>query len=379
MNLTLVISSLRGGGSERVISLMANWWAARGRAVTVLTMDQGGSPPFYPLHEKVRHRALGTAGHSANAAAGAANNLRRVAALRRAIKDSRPDAVISFLDRTNILTLLATRGLGVPVVVSERNDPAHNDIGRMWRFLRLRELTYPRAAAVVVQTRGVTARYGPAIRGRIQVIPNPVPPAPPAPEGAGPALRRPALLAVGSLHPQKGFDLLLAAFASLSRRHPDWSLTILGDGPLRAPLLQTGKGLGGRFQMPGRVRNVHDFYRGGDIFVLSSRWEGFPNVLCEALAAGLPAVAADCPFGPAEILRPGIDGLLFPAGDAAALEAALDRLMGDHSLRAALAGRAPEVVQRFSLERVMGLWDQCLDQALGGAATPPAPSGERAG
>lgn len=365
MNITLVISSLRGGGSERVITLMANWWTAQGRAVTILTLDDGGSPPFYPLHEKVRHRPLGAAGLSAHAAAGAMNNLRRAAVLRRAIRESRPDAVISFLDRTNILTLLATRGLRVPVVVSERNDPAHNDIGRMWRLLRLRELTYPRAAAVVVQTQGVIARYGRAIREKIQLIPNPVPPPPPADDKAQPACSRPALLAVGSLQPQKGFDLLLTAFAALGERHPDWSLTILGEGPLRASLLETARGLGvnKRFELPGRVRNVQDYYRSAEIFVLSSRWEGFPNVLCEALAAGLPAVAADCPFGPAEILRPEVDGLLFPAGDAAALAGALDRLMADPHLRAALARRASEVVERFSLERVMGLWEECLERA----------------
>lgn len=364
MRLTLVIPGLDdAGGAERVMATLANAWARRGWPITLLTFDDGAEPPFYPLHPAIDHRPLAIAGASDSPLSAVAANLRRVRVLRRAIAASKPDVVVSFMDQTNIVVLLATRGLGLPVIVAEHNDPAHHPIGRGWGSLR--RALYPRATRVAMLTERAASHFAPAIRRRVAVIPNPI--ALPAPDPARQAGNDggPTLVAVGRLDAQKGFDLLLRAFARIAPNHPEWRLVIWGNGPQRDDLerLRDDLGLAARVSLPGTTDRIHQKLDTSDLFVLSSRYEGFPMALCEAMAVGLPVVAFDCPTGPREIVRPGIDGVLVPPEDVAALAAALDRLMGDPADRRRLAERAPEVLDRFGLEPVLAIWDDVLREA----------------
>jgi glycosyltransferase involved in cell wall biosynthesis len=172
------------------------------------------------------------------------------------------------------------------------------------------------------------------------------------------------LLAVGRLEAQKGFDWLEDAFINLAKRYPDWDLVILGDGPQHATLQDQARaaGLEKRIFLPGRGGNVGEWYERADLYVTSSRFEGFPNTLAEAMAYGLPAVSFDCDTGPRDIIRHEVDGLLVPPGDVAALTAALDQLMGDADLRQRFAERAVEARDRFSMERIAGMWEELFEE-----------------
>jgi glycosyltransferase involved in cell wall biosynthesis len=190
---------------------------------------------------------------------------------------------------------------------------------------------------------------------------EPVVPVPELPEG------RKRLLAVGRLHPVKGFDTLIESFAMLSNYFPDWDLVILGEGEQRAPLEARIEELElqERIQLPGRVGNMADWYEQSDLYVLSSRMEGLSNSLLEAMASGLTAVAFDCDTGPREIIRANIDGVLVrPIEDVEALAAHLSDLMSNDDKRQRLARRATDVRDRFSSARVLALWQQVLEQCL---------------
>ena len=179
------------------------------------------------------------------------NNSRRLVQLRRAVRASRPDVVLSFLSATNVLTILATRGLGVPVLVSERSDPQRQSLPPAWRLLR--RLTYPFARNVVVQSDEVIARLPWPSRRRAVVAPNPIllP--------AGLQVRdQPVIVGVGRLVPLKRFDLLIRAFAANASACPGWRLVVRGDGPERPRLeaLAIESGVGDRVQLPGQTRRL---------------------------------------------------------------------------------------------------------------------------
>lgn len=374
-HIALVIAGLAGGGAERVISALANQLAARGHAVSLVTLDAMATD-FYALHPGVRRLRLGAA-VSGGRVRRLACELSLLRALRATIRRAAPDAVLSFGAETNVRTLIACAGMRVPVVVSERTDPAQHHVGEPWAVLRRH--VYRLATHVVAQTeaaaRWVRARTS---ARRVVVIPNPVAPPPPA----QPTARRfpaPAVVAMGRLRPEKGYDLLLEAFRSARARHPAWHLAFIGDGPERERLERDAArlGLADAVTFVGELAQPLDVLRQGDVFALSSRYEGFPNALLEAMACGLPVVSFDCPSGPGDIVRHEADGLLVPPLEVEALGDALTRLMGDASLRARLADSARAVVDRFAADRVVPQWVALLRRPAHAPRVPERPASAR--
>lgn len=362
MRIVTVIYSMGCGGAERVMATLANAWSERGHQVSVLTL--AGQPSFYPLSPAVDYQTLDVAAPSRNFTHLWRNNLRRMSELRRRVRSLRPDVVISFLDATNVVTLLTTRGLRVPVIVCEHTDPAYSTCSTTWKVLRV--LTYPAASAVTVLTDNVLRDMRWLLGKRGVVMPNPVV-LPSVAVLAAPSTKTDKrLVAMGRLLPVKGFDSLLAAFGQIAAVHPEWTLTILGEGPMRRTLQEQVErlGLAGRVDLHGRVTDPFPWLRSADLFVMTSLHEGFPCALCEALACGVPAVSFDCPSGPRAIIRDGVDGLLVPNGNVHALAAAFSRLMVDEGERRRMASRAPEVLQRFGLENILHRWDQLFAHVL---------------
>lgn len=369
----MFIHSLSGGGAERVTATLANHWAQQGWLVTIVTAA-GVERDFYELDERVERIALECDATSANTWQALGNNFRRIRALRRILKEHRPDAAVAMMTTANAVLAWASLGLPVVTVGSERTYPPAMPLGRAWSMVR--RWSYPHLSALVAQTRQSAAwLQGNAPAPRIAVIPNPVRfPLPAHEPRLSPTVAREGtgcsrlLMAVGRLGEEKRFDRLLDAFASVSQAHPDWMLVILGEGRQRASLEDqiTSLGLGERVRLPGAVGNVGEWYEAADIYSLTSRFEGFPNTLIEALAHGLPAVAVDCETGPREILRHEVDGLLVPQDDQKGLVEALDRIMGDPELRARLAERAVEAQGRFAVSSVAVRWEQLFNSLRNG-------------
>lgn len=168
------------------------------------------------------------------------------------------------------------------------------------------------------------------------------------------------LLAIGRFDQGKQFDMLINLFACLAIQHKNWFLRIVGDGTMRPVLQQqiSDLGLDGRVELPGRTDAIGEELVKADVFVLTSKFEGFPNVLLEAMAVGLPCVAFDCPSGPREISLDGQVALLVPLNDSQAMRRALERLMLNDELRLSLGSRArTSVIERFTLDNILGQWD----------------------
>lgn len=361
MNVSCLIGGLNPGGAERVFVRVVEHLAVAGHQVAVITVAEQ-SPKDLALPGGVSRTVVPSEDprwfHPLR-------QLKRLRALRRALLAPQPDVVLSFLTETNIAALLALFGARVPAVVSERVDIRQHALSPRWEWLR--RMTYIHAATVVVQTDDLAnwlSRHRP--RWRTMAIPNPVVP-PTTAYGPLPASPMPpaVVLGMGRLVRQKGFDVLVAAFAQAAASRPGWGLLIVGEGPDRAALAEAARtaGISDRVLLPGRVDPPWQLFRSASIFVLSSRYEGFPNALAEAMSYGLPVISTDCPTGPSELIRDGVDGALVPVDDVPALAEVLAVFMDDERERRRLGTAATAVVDRFAAERVLPRWEHVLESA----------------
>ena len=369
MRILFIIYSLGGGGAERVTAHSANYFAEIKKwEVAILTL--AGHKDFYALSPKVVRIDAAVPAAPNGFPASFFVNLRRIIRIRKELSAFRPDLVVTEMPASNVLGILAATGTGRKVVIEERIHPPKMPLPPVWRLLR--KITYPFASSAVALTRKTAAWFGEeaGVPGA-SVIPNPaVYPL----EKTPPEVKRAEflketrkfILSAGRFDGQKGFDLLIEAFSALSRKHPAWDLVILGDGPDREKIKELSEkmGLKGRVFFPGRAGNMGDWYEAAGIYALSSRFEGFPNVLIEAMSYGVPSVAFDCDTGPADIIRDGLDGILAPPENIESFAAALDRLMSDGELRKKFSVKAAEVRERFSMEKITVMWEQLFESLL---------------
>ena len=361
LRVLFAVPSLAGGGAERVVltllgHLDRSRFAPELAAATLSGPYAGQVPADVPAHDLGSARARGAV-------------LRLAGLVRR----SRPDVLFSTLGHLNLLAMLARPLYGRPgpaLVARETNIPSLN-LGQspypgLFRLLYRR--LYPRFDRVVCQSRDMQAdlvdNFGlPADRAR--VIHNPVDAEAVAARAAEGGADLPAgfvnLVAAGKLLRQKGFDLLLTALALLPAER--FRLTVLGQGPLRESLEEQARrqGLAGRAVFAGFAANPYPWLAGADLFVLSSRYEGLPNVVLEALTLGTPCVAFRCPGGLAEIVREGVNGFLAEPGNPADLARAIRQAADADLDRAAVAATA----EPFRVERIVREYEALLEEAAG--------------
>lgn len=360
----LVISSLAAGGAERVITDLAEFLAAKGYPVTLVTLE-GDRQDHYRLSPEVRRERMNIMWESSGFFASISGMLRRLRMIRRTVRASGADVVVSFVDMTNIRVLLALLGTRIPVIVAERTDPRHHLIGKAWD--KLRRYCYPFATRVVVQTASVATWACTWLPARnVAIVPNAV--RSPNPYSA---IGRPAglpqgniVMGMGRLSPEKGFDRLLQAYHDSGLFEKGWFLVILGEGPERYTLSALAQRLGvtDRLVLPGLQANPDEWLRYADIFALSSRYEGFPNALIEAMQCARACIAFACDSGPADLISHQHDGWLVPADDTPAFTEAL-RVLADHSaLRQTLGKAAAKISERLTGEAVYGQWQAICDE-----------------
>ncbi|MCY1015546.1 glycosyltransferase [Pyxidicoccus sp. MSG2] len=274
--------------------------------------------------------------------------------------------------RAALIAWLAGKLLRKPVVGMIHFDWgafSHEQPKRQLWGLRL---LYPRMQRVVAcghDTAKAFQALVPMKPGQLQVIPNFVDGdtvraagEAPLPDWAVPVYQKPVVVAVGRFEHQKAFDVLIRAHALQRAAGSDHNLVIVGDGSLTGELkaLVTSLDVESSVFFPGFIANPHALMRRAAVFAMSSRFEGLPMVLLEALALGCPVVSTDCPSGPAEVLEHGKHGLLVPMEDPQALANALDRVVGDTAFREELSGRARRRAEELSAERALGAWESLL-------------------
>lgn len=349
----IVLPDLRGGGAERLHVNLANEWLRRGFAVEFVLMS-GDGELLEILHPDVVVSSLNVK---------RARNL--VIPLRNFLKDRRPDVVIAAMWPITMLAVLAwvLSGRHGRIFVSDHSQMSISavqelKVSEIFLGVSMR-LTYPLATGIISVSKGVrddVCRISGIKQSKVNVIYNPA--------ALGFARERLStdtrlalwgggfrfhVVAVGTLKVQKDHATLLKAFSLIADRI-NAKLTIIGDGPLRAELecLIRELGIETRVALPGFMIDPYPWYQTADLFVLSSRWEGFGNVIVEALECGLPVVSTDCPSGPSEILEDGKHGDLVPVENPAELAAAIERSLGSEHDRGALVRRA----QDFSLSKI---------------------------
>lgn len=346
----------RTGGTERVTTVLASELARRGYSVYILSMSHGMKAGF-PVHPSIQLTSLHMQGRSANF-----SDFSRWRALRRFVREEKVDLLVDVDVVLSWYSLPATLGLGTKVVSWEHFHRLINvgDLGQRLRRRMGRWLAVRRAACVVTLTTRDRNQYLAHERCHVPVlaIPNPVTILPTAHAD----LDAKVVLAAGRLVPQKGFDLLLTAWAQVALDFPGWKLRIAGSGPDKEGLVALAGELAieGSISFVSHSSDMDSEYRAATLYAMSSRFEGLPLALIEAKAFGLPIVSFDCACGPSDIVRDGVDGLLVPAGDVNALGAALASLMKDADRRRSF-GAAAAQDSRFALDQITMTWMKLIE------------------
>ena len=358
MRVTLFIYNLGGGGAERVACNLANYLVSPGHNVSLLTVEEENAG--YHLDAKVTHTALSKKEERKGAFSDYAMWLKR---LYKYITASETDCYVAMLLIPIRLLMLLRRAVRVPIIISERNAPSMYPL----RIRMMLMILAGRADGYVFQTTGAKEWYAPIRKNRPwAVIPNAVHERflNPAPEGNK---RKKQIVSVGRLEKQKNFELLIRAFSIVSEKFTDYTLMIYGQGSQRNKLeqLSVNLGLSDKVIFPGFARDIEEKIRESAIFVMSSDFEGMPNALAEALAAGLPCISTDCPCGgPEFLIDSGRNGILVPVGDTRALSEAMLRLLSDEELAKRLGREAFQIRKDLAPHVIYGKWEAFLKEMV---------------
>lgn len=351
--LLFYIDSMQMGGANRVMANLTEYFSSL--CYSVILVNDIRTPEGigeYPISSKVKRLFIMDKTDNGNRIG---KNINRIKKLRKLLKEEKPDVAISFMGPPNGRLLIASIGLKTKVIVSVRNDP-YREYGKGIRK-RIANMLFHLADGCVFQTKDAAAYFDKRIRRKSQIILNPV-------REEFYSIKRQTnpqnIISVGRLFPQKNHALLIQAFAQVADKYPKEKLIIYGEGELRSELqdLITELNLQDRVILPGQSTNIPQILSNTKVFVLSSDYEGMPNALMEAMAAGVPVIATDCPCGGSRTLIENSDqGILVACGNVEHFANALQNVLGDDELRKRMSTEGKMRAEKFCPNVIFKQWE----------------------
>ena len=352
MKIVILVGSLTMGGAERVASLWARGFQQQGHMVSVVLNSK--SEVSYALPEGIEMQNLYSKKKSK-----IVGWLKYIYKLRHYLKRVRPDVIIAVLEPHGLAAQIATVGMGIPIINTEHNTFDFPFSARMIMFRKL--FVNKIYDKVTVLTQADMRVIGNRLKNAI-VLPNPLSF---ATEKIDYSIKEKVLLAVGRIESYncKGFDLLIKSWSKIAKKYPEWTLKIVGQGSTQTKDLLRSYAdfdLGRQLEFVDYTANILDFYKRAEIFVLSSRYEGFGMVLLEAMSQGCACIACDYKGRQQEIIDDVANGMVIPVNDVDALCLAMEDLLTNESRRKAFQQQAPKRAAVYSLDNIMLKWNDIL-------------------
>mgnify|MGYP001282232709 CR=1 FL=1 len=361
IKIIFIIDSLKSGGAERVMCVLANEFTAIGYYISIISKVKEG--PFYKLDDKVRLIYPAKKIRYKNGIVKLYSRLRVYREIFKTLKNEMPDLIISFSTTTNGTSIIICKLLRLPIIACEHNNYKTNIKSLLIWFIK--RCIYPFANILTVLTeRDRNEYYGKYMRN-VVVMPNPLPIEPA--EKVSFTNRDRVILAVGNVSrwEQKGFDNLLKMFYLIVKKYPDWKLEIAGGGDPTYLLTMVEKlCLKNHVILLGEIRDIQILMQKSSIFVLPSRWEGLPMVLIEAMSQGMACVAFNCFTGPGDIIGNWEDGVLVKDQNNEDFVKKLSVIIDDKELRVKLGKNAIETSKRYGLDKIVPRWKDLIEHSI---------------
>ena len=353
----LIISSVEKGGTQKNIIDLFNHWEKKGHDVKIITFDKNEG--CLDSTVKKNFINLNLKKNSNNFFQSVFNNFKRIYKLRNIIKENQYNHIFSFISTTNILTIISNIGLKNNLIISERNDPKLQNIGNIWIILR--KVFYRYADKVTANSKKACIYLEKFVpKKKIFFIPNHIF----LNKNKQKIKKDKILLAIGRLHYQKGFDTLIDSF-NLSKIYKiGWKLVILGKGPEEKFLKKKVKNL----KLSNKVlfkgfKDPVPWYKKSKIFILSSRYEGTPNVLLEAVSMRLPTIITNSCYGAKYYLKNNISTLEAPVNNSKALSKLIQKLVNNNNLQKKISNEAYKNMKRLAnYKKIFRMWDFFLKE-----------------
>ena len=346
-HIAIVTTCMASGGAERVISQLLKYWSSKCKCTLILVKQR---EIFYNIPPTVNLIEIGQQNSNR-----VIDKLKSYAKIRDNINNINPDVVLAMPEDIGIYTTLSLIGCRIPIVVSERNDPSVMPNLKITRILR--HLAYKFVNGFIFQTKNAMEYFNKNIKKRGIVLYNPLDleriPDPYS------GRRKKNIVSAGRLTQQKNFQLLIDAFSLFYKKYPEYTLTIYGEGELLEHLKEHSK----RFDsyqniiFPGNSKNLLEVIKDAEIFVLSSDYEGVPNVLIEAMATGIPVISTDCkPGGASALITNHKNGILVPTGDIKKLYESMIFLVENQAIANCYAVNALQIKEQMDAEIISQKW-----------------------